>query len=243
MLSRPITVPRALLLHVWSLEELGDPHPVLGGSDLYVPADSAEEFTRECFDALAGLGLARDGILTRDFLATLRFIAAPDRELYCWSAHADRGQDRKFCVCAGGDEAVAMQVRGDVVSIVRVDERRLLDAFIDELPEFQAAPVPELTIARRDFEARDEPEDLFSSGPDPAKELNSQLRAPREAVHQLYAAKASGGRLRRSKPFSVIDVSEQGRILVFVDGQDNLHRLPGTPTNLAKTLVATWQAM
>lgn len=243
MLTRPITVPRALLLHVWSLEELGEPHPVLGGFDLYVPADSAEEFTRECFHALAGLGLARDGILTRDFLVALRLIASAERELYCWSTHADNSRDRKLLVCAGGDQAVAMQVRGDVVSIVPVDERRVLEAFVDELPEFPAAPVPELTMARRDFATREESGNPFAAGPDPAKQLERQLRAPREAVHQVYAAKVSGSKLRRSKPFSVIDVSEQGRVLLFVDGQDNLHRLPGTSTNLARTLVATWRAM
>lgn len=241
--ARPITVPRTLLLQVWDVEELGDPHPVLGGLELYVARSRAEAFTHACWQALTGLGLAEDATLTPEFRLMLRVLSSPDRELYCWSAHADDRQDRRFLFCAAGGEAAAMQVRGEVVSIVPVEEHRLLEQFIDELPGFPPAPGSELTIAEREFERHDESGNLFSSGPDPVRELTQQLEAPREAIHQVYVARTLGGTLRRSRPFSVIDISEQGRVLIFVDGQDHLHRLPGTPMNLAKTLAATWRVM
>ncbi|MBK1788516.1 ESX secretion-associated protein EspG [Prauserella cavernicola] len=243
VLTRPITVPRAVLLYLWELEQLGDAHPVLGGFDLFVPQDARGDFTRECFRALTELGLAQNGALTRDFRVVLRVLASSDRELYCWSAHADDRLDRKLLASASGGEAVAMQVRGETVSIVPIDERRLVEEFVEELPRVPAAPVRELAVATRDFEARHELGDPLDSGPNPAKELAKQLAAPRDAVHQVYAAGVADGRFRRSKPFSVIDVRDEGRVLVFADGQDNLRRLPGTPANLAKTLVATWRSM
>jgi hypothetical protein len=239
VLTRPVTVPRALLLHVWNVEKLGETHPVLGGFELYLPQDNDKEFTRECLRVLADLGLADGEVLTRDFRLALRAIAAPDRQLYCWSAHADSSQDRKFFVGARGRDAVAMQVRGDTVSIVPVDERRLVEVFVAELPDFPAAPVRALTIAKQDFEAQDGRRDLFAARQSPARQLAQQMQERREAVHQIYTATTSGGRCTRSRQFSLIDLADQGRILAFLDGQDNLHRLPGTPANLARILAAT----
>ena len=209
---------------------------------MYIPQSERGEFTNHCFQRLAELDLAHGDMLTREFRVILRVLASPGRELYCWSAYTDDpDRDRKFLVAAAGGEAAAMQVRGESVAIVSIDERRLVEEFIGELPQVPPAPVPELHTTRQAFEARDESHDMFAARLSPEKELEERLKAPREAVHQVYVGGTSDGRYRRSKPFSVIDLRDQGRILVFADEQQNLHCLPGTPANLAKTLVTAWQ--
>ncbi|WP_253864416.1 ESX secretion-associated protein EspG [Prauserella halophila] len=236
-------MPRTVLLHLWELERLGEAHPLLSANDMYVPLAGREEFTRECFRALAEQGLAQGDTLTRDFRVALRVIASPDREIYCWSSCVDAGQDRKVAVMTAGGEAVAMQVKGETVGIVPSDERRLVEDFVTDLPERPPATTRELHTSRAAFDQRDRNHDMFASRLTQEKELEKHLKAPREAVHQVYVAGNSEGRHRRSKPFSVIDIRGQGRVLTFADGQDNLHCLPGTPANLTKTLTATWQSL
>ncbi|MFC4003939.1 ESX secretion-associated protein EspG [Prauserella oleivorans] len=244
VLRGPVDVPRPVLLHTWGVERLGDPHPVLGSFGYYVPQDAVAELTRQCLRLLAELGLATGDSLTREFRDTLRTLAQPGRELYCWSSFADPEQDRACLVAERDGEAVELQVQGDVVSIGPADSRRLVEAFVASLPDVPAARVRPLTVDRAEFEQRGETglDDPLAQ-PGAADELAKQLQAPRDAVHQLYGAVTSDGRRRRSRPMSAIDVSGAGRVLVLVDGHDRLHRLPGTPGVLAETLVATWQSM
>ena len=79
--------------------------------------------------------------------------------------------------------------------------------------------------------------------PGAADELRTQLSAPRDAAHQLYGAVTYDGARRRSKPLTAIDVSGLGRILVFLDAEDRVHRLPGTPGALVDALRATWKGL
>jgi hypothetical protein len=170
-----------------------------------------------------------------------RIFASPGRELYCWSGYTDDpGRDRKFLVAAAGGEAAAMQVQDESVAIVSIDERRLVEEFVGELPQVPPAPVSELHTTRDAFDTRDEHHDMFATRLSPEKELEERLKAPREAVHQVYVGGTSDGRYRRSGPFSVIDLRDRGRIVVFADESRNLHCLPGTPANLARILTAAW---
>jgi hypothetical protein len=233
-----------MVLHLWELEGLGDPHPVLGAFDLYVPQNERAEFSRQCFRVLAELGLAHEDMLTREFRVVLRVLASPGRELHCWSVHTDApGRDRKLLVASAGDEAVAVQVQGDAVEIVPIDGRRLVEEFVAELPEFPPAPVRDLHTTRQAFDVRAENHDMFSESLSPEMELERELKAPREAVHQVYAGGTVDGRYRRSRPISVIDIREEGRICVFADAEQNLHRLAGTPANLARAFTSAWQTL
>lgn len=238
---------RTILLHMWDQVGLGGSHPVLGGAENYVPVDNTGHFTRRCFDALDALGLADGELLTREFSNTLDLLAAPSRELYCLSTYPDAGEDRRFLFASGDGEAVAVQVIGDAVSFLPIDERHLVEDFVNELPEVPAARVRPLIIPKQEFDDRHNPDtrrNLFAAEPGPVKELVTQLEQPRDAVHQLFVAVAiSETTRRRSVPFSVIDVRDEGRIVVFTDGQQQLRRLSGTPAVLTDTLTATMHGM
>lgn len=246
VLRRPVDVPRVALLHTWTLERLGDPHPVLGSLGLYVPQDRRAELTRRCLQLLAELGLATGEVLTPEFRDTLHTLAEPGRELYCWSSFADPAHDSAHLVAERAGEAVVLSVRGDVVALRPVDPRYLVEEFVTTLPRTPPASVRPLVVPRGDVENRDSG-DMANTDPlahpGAADELRAQLSAPRDAAHQLYGAVTSDGTRRRSKPLTAIDVSGLGRILVFLDGADRVHRLPGTPGALADTLRATWNGL
>ncbi|KID29316.1 ESX secretion-associated protein EspG [Prauserella rugosa] len=258
VLTRPVTVPRSVLLHVWQLEGLGDSPPVFGADDIYVSQQRRAEHDRECFRLLEQLGVAHGDMLTREFRVALRILAAPSRELYCWSTVNGPGNGpgdgsgngpgngsakRKFAAAIAGGEGVAVQVRGDLVSFVGFEERHFIDDFVSELPQYPAASVPEMHITRAAFEQRDERHDMFAAKQPPEKQLEKLMKAPRLGVHQVYVAGTVNGTHQRSKPFTVIDIRDQGRVLTFTDGRGDIHCLPGTPANLAKTFLATWQSM
>ncbi|MCP2236873.1 hypothetical protein LY41_002703 [Prauserella halophila] len=59
----------------------------------------------------------------------------------------------------------------------------------------------------------------------------------------MYAGGTSGSAHVRSKPFTVVDIRNQGRVVAFTDGAGDIHCLPGTPSHLAQTFLATWQSM
>ncbi|OLT48022.1 hypothetical protein BJF85_14225 [Saccharomonospora sp. CUA-673] len=239
VLTTPVTVPRTVLLKVWEREGLGEPPPVLGADDVYVPLTVQRDYDQACMQVLAGLGLAEGETLTREFRVALRVIAAPSRELYCWS-----GNGRRFSMSTAGGEAVAMQVQGDLVVLVGFDERHLMRDFVAELPQYRPARGPALHVTRAEFEQRDEArESIAVGGQDAMTQLARLMKAEREDSHQVYVGAMNGDRYQRSKPFTVYDLRDHGRVVTFTDGRGDIHCLPGTTDNLASSFAATWQAM
>lgn len=239
VLTTPVTVPRTVLLKVWDREGLGEPPPVLGTDDIYVSVTARRAYDDACMRVLGGLGLAEDETLTREFRVALRVIVAPSRELYCWSANG-----RRFSVATAGGEGVAMQVQGDLVVLVGFEEQNLVRDFVSELPQYRPARGPALHVTRAEFDQRDEARDSIAvGGQDSMTQLARLMNAEREDSHQVYVGAMSGDRYQRSKPFTVYDLRDHGRIVTFTDGRGDIHCLPGTAANLASTFAATWQSM
>ncbi|WP_183650564.1 ESX secretion-associated protein EspG [Prauserella isguenensis] len=242
VLHRPVVLRRETLLHVWELEGLGETHPVLGARTKYVPMDLTGETNRECFRVLAELGLAAGETPTREFRVALRVLNSPDRDLYCYSETV-RGK-LQFAAASGGGVTVGVQVDGDLVTLVTTGEDDLVDGFISELPEYPPASIPPLHTTKREFEQRDENHDMFAAKQSPAKQLENTMKAPRLGVHQVYAGgRTSDGGYRNSKPFTVIDIRDRGRVVTFADPDGGIHCLPGDSATLTKTLLATWQSL
>lgn len=230
MLEHAVRVPRSALLHAWSLEGLGGPHPVLTSSGLFVPEHRAAELTRQCLRLLADVGLSTGRTLTPDFREVLRTLARPSREVYGWSSHADPERDSALVVVERDGEAVAATVRGDEVTLHPVDARRLVDEFVAMLPAFPAATVTPLRVPRADVVAD-------------VEDFHRRLTWSREAAHQLYGAVTVDGVRRRSRPLTLVDVSELGRMLLFVDTDEHVHRRPGTPAAVSDALLATLRGL
>lgn len=243
VLNRPVVMRRELLLRIWEIEGLGDTHPVLGARTKYIPRDMVGETTSACFRVLEELGLAQRDMLTREFRVALRVLASPTRDLYCYS---EIGGHRKvrFAAATAGNEAAAVQVDGDLVTIVSADENGLVDGFLSELPSFPPASIPELHTTREAFAQRDENNDMFAAKQSPEKQLDKLMKTPRLGVHQVYVGcRTSEGGYRSSKPFTVIDIRDRGRVVTFTDPDGGIHCLPGDSATLTKTFAATWQSV
>ncbi|GAA1206593.1 ESX secretion-associated protein EspG [Prauserella alba] len=242
VLHRPVVMRREILLRVWELEGLGDTHPVLGARTKYVPMDLTGETNRECFRVLEELGLAEGETPTREFRVALRVLNSPVRDLYCYS-ETGRGKVQ-FAAASGGGVTVGVQADGDVVTLVTTGENELVDGFLSELPEFPPSSTPPLHTTRQEFAQRDENHDMFAAKQSPEKQLENTMKAPRLGVHQVYAGgRSSDGRYRSSKPFTVVDIRDRGRVLTFADPDGGLHCLPGDAGTLTKTFLATWQSL
>lgn len=217
------------------MERLGEPHPVLGSAGFYTYQDMSGTFDRACLGLLTELGLANGERLEPEFRETLRVLAQPGRELYCWSSYADPAGDEAFLVAALENDAVALRTSGDTVLLQAVEESRFVEEFVALLPEVPAARVPRISLARNEFDRRDENRDHLA-GPGAADRLEAALKAPRDALHQLHVATRTDGGRQRSEPLSVIDLTGTGRILVYVDGHDRLQQVPGTPSRITAAL-------
>ncbi|EHR63485.1 ESX secretion-associated protein EspG [Saccharomonospora cyanea] len=246
MIAQPVDVPRLALLYTWDLEGFGEPHPALGSHGLYVSSGRTAELTRQCLRLLADVGLSTEHALTTMFRETLRTLARPARELYCWSAYADAGRDSALLVAERDGGAVAALVHGDTVTLRPVEPRHLVEEFVAMVPHVPPAPVRPFSVARSELEGADAP-DVGNSRPladrRGVEELRDHLRAPREGAHQLYGAATVGGVRRRSSPLSLIDVAGLGRMLLFRDAEDHVHRRPGSAGNLSEALTATLRGL
>lgn len=242
VLQRPVVIRREILLRVWELEGLGETHPVLGARTKYIPADLAGETDRECFRVLEGLGLAEGQTPTREFRVALRVLNAPVRDLYCYSETG--GGKLRFAAASGGGMTVGVQVDGELVTLASTGDDDLVDGFLSELPNFPPASITPLHTTKREFEQRHENHDMFAAKQSPEKQLEKAMKAPRLGVHQVYAGgRTSDGAYRSSKPFTIVDIRDRGRVVTFTDPDGGLHCLPGDPGTLTKTFVATWQSL
>ncbi|OLT47850.1 hypothetical protein BJF85_14575 [Saccharomonospora sp. CUA-673] len=239
VLTTPVAVPRTVLLRVWEREGLGELPPVFGADDIYVSLTAERAYDEACVRVLAELGLADGEMLTREFRVALRVVASPNRELYCWSKNG-----RRFSASTAGGEGVAVQVQGDMAVFAGFEERNLMADFISELPPYRPAHIPALHVTRGAFEQREEARSSIAADrQDSMPQLARLMKAQREDSHQVYVRGISGDRYRRSKPFTVYDLRDHGRVVTFTDGRGDIHCLPGTAENLASTFAATWQSM
>ncbi|GAA1250183.1 ESX secretion-associated protein EspG [Prauserella halophila] len=247
VLDRPVTLPRVIALYAWELEELGEAHPILGARETYIHVDRTGEAERQALGLLQDLGLSDGQMPTRELRVALRVLRSPVRELYSHSKiHTRDGGTLEFksAAAVAGDVGVALEVRGDMVTLSRFDADDLVDGFLSELPALRPAQIPELHTTRRDYELRDENHDMFAARESPEKRIEKLVKAPRLGVHQVFVAgRTTGGGHERSLPFTLIDARDQGRILTFTDPGGGIHCLPADSGTLTKTFLATWQSI
>ncbi|WP_345390117.1 ESX secretion-associated protein EspG [Amycolatopsis samaneae] len=248
MLDRPVRMPRLAFLVAWQLEELGEPHPVIGPNNYYMTDEFRTTLRQRSLDGLARLGLASaGGVLTPDFRQTLTTIARPGREFYSWSNFPDRSEDDgAILVAALGHDAVRLITDQRTVRLDPVPAERLCEHFVETLPDVPGADVRPLHVAATDFAdpgGRRE-DDPFAEPDREAERLWEIMRADRDAAHQLYAAARDGsGARNRSLPISAVDLTARGRVLTYLDrderGGRRINLFPGNRENLLTSLGAT----
>jgi hypothetical protein len=243
-----VVLPKMAFVTVWELENLGEPHPVIGPNNYYMTDEFRAELHRHTYASLEELGLAAEGLVSEELRRTMHVIASSDRQFYGWSSTAHGGDDA-ILVAALGRDAVRIATDDEVILLDPIPAETLTEHFVEALPEVPAAHVMPVTVPESQL---DDPSGFTNSSPlaqladtGPVDYLNNVMRAQRDAVHQLYAAvRGRSGERRRSMPLSAIDLTGQGRVFTFLNkhpktGQKQINLLPGTPANLISVLEAT----
>lgn len=244
-----IVLPRYAFIKAWEWGGYGKPHPVAGADDLWVDDSAKQLLRREVDGLLEKAGAAVNGTPTPEFRRKLAILARAERECYGWISH--HGESGAALVAAAGGEAVRL-VRDDKVVVVDpVPADDLAGALVEVLPAAASADIGAMAVpASRYFEerpARREDYELTLESrydrPDPAARVQALMNAPRSGTHQLYtAARDRTGQRRRTRPVTVIDLAEAGRILTCVEQPPNaepvLNCVPGTRRALLAALAA-----
>ncbi|MCU1687736.1 MAG: secretion-associated protein EspG [Amycolatopsis sp.] len=250
MIEKAVRVPRLALLTAWEWEGLGEPHPVLGTNNYYMTDEFRADLQRRTHETLTRLGLASDGVLTPRFRTTLTTLARADRQYYSWTNFPRRSDDDgAILVAALGRDAVRLITDDTVVQLDPVSTDGLPGHFLDALPAAPAAGLRPMWVPKATFDGVDDGSQARPLVDNSARNsdlmrLRELMRADRDAVHQIYAAKRdpSGNRVR-SLPLSAIDLTGQGRILTYVnddgDGLQQINVFPGNRRNMLSTLDAT----
>jgi hypothetical protein len=191
-------------------ENLGDPHPVLAGGELYMSHRFASESERWLRAELAEAGLA-DRSRLADFTGMLSIIQAARTEFYGWvTTHDD---SYSVLAAAHGRNAFALVRRGEYVSFQRVSPERLAEAMVDQLPDVPAGHGESISVAAAELGSTSGVVLRGASGTtrsEQARRLNALFRTPRRGVAKLYAARRddAGNRVRSREWLDLFDVSE-----------------------------------
>jgi hypothetical protein len=254
VIDKPVRLPRLALLTAWDWERLGEPHPVLGENNYYMTDEFRADLQWRTHEMLTGLGLASGGVLTPRFRATLVTLARADRQFYSLTNFPRRSDDDgAILVAALGRDAVRLFTDDIVVQLDPVSADDLSGHFLDALPKAPAAAVRPMWVMKSVFDGVDDSSQSRplvdnSSRTSDVTRLRELMRADRDAVHQIYTAKRgqSGERLR-SLPLSAVDLTGQGRILTYVndddDGEQYINLFPGDRRNMLSALNATIEGL
>lgn len=234
------------LLSLVQRDNLGDPHPILAGGELYVSPRFAADAERAFRADLAGAGLD-----DRDRLTELRNTVAlvhrsARTEYYGWIKRGD--EVSAVLVAAMGRIAAVLTRVGDRVRVERADSKQLTESLLRRLPEAPAGRGESITLREADYSrvhARSAGSVLRRSAatlPEQNRRLDTLLKAPRRAVTRLYAASRddAGNRARSREWITVLDL-EHGRWTVYTSlgpGEQAITAVPGTPQLLSTKLTA-----
>lgn len=232
------------LLSLVQRDNLGDPHPILAGGELYVSPRFAADAERALRADLADAGLD-----DRDRLDELRNTVAlvhrsARTEYYGWIKRGD--EVSAVLVAAIGRIAAVLIRTGDRVRVERADSKRLTETLLRWLPVAPAGRGESITLREADYSrvrARSAGNVLRRSAatlPEQVRRLDALLRAPRRAVARLYAASRddASNRTRSREWITVLDL-EHGRWTVYASfgpGERAITAVPGTTQLLSSKL-------
>ncbi|WP_255632810.1 ESX secretion-associated protein EspG [Amycolatopsis sp. TNS106] len=227
----------------WYANDLGDPHPVLGtNTGYYMPDGATARIEAGTWELLGQQRLARGQRVNPLLVDTLRVLGSADREFYGWTAYpaASKREGGGFFTGARDRDAVRVLVDDDAVLLQPLPDHRYLAAgLVEVLPPVESAEVRDLAVPRtpparpvtvaagRSPLAHPEPE-----AGDPDRDLIIDLmHAPRDAIHQIYAAVTGARGRSRSVPITAVDLTDHGRVITYTntdDGTEYIHLAGGS---------------
>ncbi|WP_020664069.1 ESX secretion-associated protein EspG [Amycolatopsis benzoatilytica] len=247
ILDRPVRIPRPAFFVAWNHAGGGTLPAVVDPDDTYTTAEFSRELEQRTMSRFEGLRLATpDGRLTPGFQATLELLAAPERELYAWTAFVHRpGDNGAVFVASAGRDAVRLITDHHSIQLDPIPPRELAASLVDTLPDYPPARIGHLRVPMAYLDGRDA--DPLSEDSTQADQMRHLTRAERAAVHKLYAAVRPNGDRIRSTPLTVYDLTRNGRLLAFTstdtNGSEEALMRPGNRTTLIDALDLTLRGL
>ncbi|MFF0149440.1 ESAT-6 protein secretion system EspG family protein [Amycolatopsis sulphurea] len=202
ILDRPVRIPRPAFFIAWDHAEGGKLPAVVAPDDAYATTDFSRELEQRTMSRFEALRLATpDGRLTPQFRATLELLAAPERELYAWTALVNRPEDNgAVLVASAGRDAVRLITDHRSIQLDPIPAHELAASLADTLPNYPPARIGHLRMPMTYLDGRTA--DPLSEASGHADQIRHLSRAERAGVHKLYAAVRSTGDRIRSTPRS-----------------------------------------
>ncbi len=241
--GRVVELPVLPLVSLLLRENLGDPHAIFAGGERYVSPRFADEAAASLRQELAGAGLGgRDAL--DDFVDMLALVQRASLEYYGWVTAG--GENYTLLTASAGRRAVAVVRGGERVRFEVVDPDRLVEAFVQRLPDLRPATGDSVSVLATEFANRSSRQAgsimrrTGSGRSDSARRLDALLKEPRTGGAKLYAAARdrTGVRTRSAEWLTVLDL-DAGRWLVYPTlgrGERAINAVPGTPHLLATKL-------
>lgn len=240
---RAIELPVLPLVGLLRRENLGDPHAIFAGGERYVSPRFADEAAALLRRQLAEAGLGDHHALD-DFVDRLALVQRAAAEFYGWVSATDG--DYAVLTASAGRRAVTVTRTGDTVRFEPADPDRLVEAFVQRLPEVPAGRGDSVSVLATEFASRGGRQAgsiMRRSGSgrsDQARRLDALLKEPRRGGAKLYAAARdrAGVRTRSAEWLTVLDLTG-GRWVVYPTlgrGERAINAVPGTPQLLATKL-------
>jgi hypothetical protein len=226
---------RAASISVFSLvsllrgENLGAPHTVFAGGELYV----SHRFAAEAEQVLQR-EVAESGLDHRELVDLLTVVQHATVEYYGWVTGVD--DDYAVLVASLGRRAVSVVRSGHDVRFERCAADRMVATLVARLPDVPVARGDAISVSHADFQPTSAGTVLRRSTPSRPKEarrLDELLDARRVSVTKLYAAKRDdeGVRQRSDRWLTLLDVTD-GRWALSVRQTRRgkwINAAPGTP--------------
>lgn len=230
--GRAVSISVFPLFSLLRRENLGPPHTVFAGGELYISPRFAAEAERALQQQLdeAGLGDRQDYL---EFVDLLTVVQHATVEYYGWVAGVD--DDYAVLVASLGRRAVSLVRSGDNVRFERCAVDRLVATLMARLPDAPVAHGDVISVSHADFQPKSAGTVLRRSAPSRPKEarrLDELLEARRVSVTKLYAAKREDGiRQRSDRWLTLLDLTD-GRWALSVRQarrENWINAAPGTP--------------
>ncbi|SDW30146.1 EspG family protein [Amycolatopsis xylanica] len=251
LIDAAVVLPKLAFITAWNLEDLGEPHPVLGTNQHYFMTEDFRRTVRNrTLDLLGERRLARRGAISPLLVDTLTTIADADREFYGWSTVSGRPGDAGAALVAARDhDAIRAVVTDQVVLLEPVPGRGLAARFVETLPPVPGAVTRSVVVSRAQPDGAGRSAFAEPADTRDLDHLHAVMTAPRDAVHQLYTAIRTGtGTRRRSLPITALDVTGEGRIVTYLNddpdtGAECVNLRSGSPAALTRLLETTNQTL
>lgn len=248
VLDRPVVLPKMAFLAAWGMIDLDGPLPPAIGTNYHYWTTSEARRTLEtrALEALATLGLARNGRLNVLWRNTLTVLAQADREYYSFSNFAGGGSC-SILVASGDGDAIRAIIDDNVIALEPVEDKWHATALLDTLPDVPGAALRPITVSKAFY---DDPEH-GRTGPlaEPVDtterdHLVEVMRRERAAVHQIYTARRENGQRLRSTPITAIDLADNhGRVLTYATADEHIVMLPATSRDFILTVNDTMNGL